>query len=203
MFSWIRRQGCTVLRSQGPSEFASFFLTVRDHLHQKRSRNDTTCGVVRIRQPSGGNMLSEPFNIDRGALLADILSRVCFYAGLDKTIRVHGVVNSRIVVGEVESAILISKFEYADDAALVVENTVLASTRVTALATGSMTDAAMLICIKKSKGMHIHRPIRMDATTEADVATLGLSHKCDSCGRDFIKQIALRVDIALCDGGRT
>ena len=84
------------------------------------------------------------------------------------------------------------------------ENAALASTRVTALATGSMMDAARLISIKKSKAMHVHRPMRVDATTEADVATLGLSHKCDSCGREFTKQRGLRVHMARwCDGGRT
>ena len=33
--------------------------------------------------------------------------------------------------------------------------------------------------------MHVHKPMRVDANTEADVATLGLSHKCDSCGREY------------------
>ena len=161
-------------------------------------------GVVRIRQPSGENVLSEPFNIERGVLQGDIFSPMCFIAGLDKIFRLHDVPNSGMVVGEAESAILVSKFEYADGAALVDENAALASTRVTALATGSMMDAAMLISIKKSKAMHVHRPMRVDATTEADVATLGLSHKCDSCGREFTKQRGLRVHMARwCDGGRT
>ena len=137
-------------------------------------------GVVRIRQPSGENMLSDPFNIERGVFQGDIFSPVCFIAGLDRIFRLHDVANSGMVVGEAESAILVSKFEYADDAALVDENAALASTCVTALATGSMTDAAMLISIKNSKAMHVHKPVRVDATTEADVATLGLSHKCDS-----------------------
>ena len=140
-------------------------------------------GVVRIRQPSGDNMLSDPFNIERGVLQGDIFSHVCFITGLDRIFRLHDVANSGMVVGEAESAILVNKFEYADDAALVDENAALASTRVTALATGSVTDAAMVISIKKSKAMHVHKPVRVDATTEADVATLGLSHKCDSCGR--------------------
>ena len=139
-------------------------------------------GVVRIRQLSGENVLLEPFNIERGVLQGDIFSPVSFIAGLDKIFRLHDVPNSGMVVCEAESAILVSKFEYADDAALVDENAALASTRVTALATGSMMDAAMLISIKKSKAMHVHRPMRVDATTEADVATLGLSHKWDSCG---------------------
>ena len=84
------------------------------------------------------------------------------------------------------------------------ENAALASTCVTALATGSMMDAAVLISIKTSKVMHVHRPMRVDATTKADVAMLGLSHKCDSCGREFTKQRGFRVHMARwCDGGRT
>ena len=111
--------------------------------------------------------------------------------------RLHDIAKYGMVVGEAESAILVSKFEYADDAALVDENAGLASTRVTALD----KVAVMLISIKKSKAMHAHKPMRVDATTDADVAKLGLSH---SCGRVFIKQRGLRVDMARwCDGGRT
>ena len=94
-------------------------------------------------------MLSDSFNIERGELQGDIFSPVCFIAGLDRIFRLHDVANSGMVVGEAESAILVCKFEYADDAALVDENAALASTRVTALATGSMADAAMLISIKR------------------------------------------------------
>ena len=97
-------------------------------------------GVVRIRQPSGDNMLSDSFNIERGVLQCDIFSPVCFIAGLDRIFRLHDVANSGMVVGEAESAILVSKFEYADDAALVDENAALASTRVTALAIGLYRD---------------------------------------------------------------
>ena len=48
-------------------------------------------------------------------------------------------------------------FEYADDAALIDGNTTLASARVTALAEGSLKDTAMVISIRKSKAMHVHR----------------------------------------------
>ena len=117
-------------------------------------------GVVHIRQPSGDYMLSEPFNIERGVLQGDIFSPVCFIAGLDKIFSLHDVGDSGMVAGEAESAILVSKFEYAP---LVDVNAVLASTRVTALATGSMMDAAMLISIKMSEAMHVHKPMRVDA----------------------------------------
>ena len=52
--------------------------------------------------------------------------------------------------------------------------------------------------------MHVHKPMRVDTNTEADVATLGLSHTCDSCEREFTKQRGLRVHMARwCDDGRT
>ena len=57
--------------------------------------------------------------------------------GLKLNFRLHDVANSGMVVGEAESAILVSKVEYADDAALVDENAALVSTRITALATAS------------------------------------------------------------------
>ena len=67
---------------------------------------------------------------------------------------------------------LMSKFEYPDDVALIGGNTTLASARVTALAEGSLTDAAMVNSVRQSKAMHVHRTRRVDATTEKDVAAL-------------------------------
>ena len=91
----------------------------------------------------------EHFNTERGVLEGDMFPHVCFIAGLDSICRVHDVANSGMAVGEAESAFRVSKFEYADDAALVDVNYATASTSVTALATGSMMGAAMLISIKK------------------------------------------------------
>ena len=121
-----------------------------------------------------------------------------------KLFRSHDVANSGVVVGNGDSSVLMSKFEYADDAALIDGNTTLASARVTALAEGSLKDAAMIISVRKSKAMHIHRTRRVDATTEEDVAALSLEHKCESCGREFTKQRGLNIHMARwCDGGRT
>ena len=126
------------------------------------------------------------------------------FAGLDKLFRTHDVANSGVVVGNGDSSVLMSKFEYADDAALIDGNTTLASARVTALAEGSLKDAAMVISVRKSRAMHIHRTWHVDATTEEDVAALSLEHKCESCGREFTKQRGLNIHMARwCDGGRT
>ena len=62
----------------------------------------------------------------------------------------------------------------------------------------------MVISVRKSKAMHVHRTRRVDATTEEDVAALTLAHKCESCGREFTKQRGLKIHMARwCDGGRT
>ena len=79
-------------------------------------------GVVRIRQPGGGILLSEPFNIDRGVLQGDIFSPVCFIAGLDRIFRLHDHVNAGVTVGAEANTVCMSKCEYADDAALIDEN---------------------------------------------------------------------------------
>ena len=98
----------------------------------------------------------------------------------------------------------IHKYSVDDDAALIDGNSTLASARVTALAEGSLKDAAMVISVRKSKAMHIHRTRRVDATTKEDVAALSLEHKCESCGREFTKQRGLNIHMARwCDGGRT
>ena len=57
-------------------------------------------------------MMSEPFNIERGVLQGDIFSPVSFIAGLDKLFRTHDIANSGVVVGNGDSSVLMSKFEY-------------------------------------------------------------------------------------------
>ena len=62
----------------------------------------------------------------------------------------------------------------------------------------------MVISIRKSKVMHVHKKTRVSATTEADVASLNLKHKCSACTREFTKQRGLSIHMARwCDGGRT
>ena len=124
-----------------------------------------------------------------------ILSPVSFIAGLDNFFRTHDVVKSWVVVVNGDSSVRMSKFEYADDAALI---------GVTALAEGSLKDAAMVISVRKSKAMHVHRTSRVDATMVEDVAALCLVHKRESCRHEFTKQRGLKIHMARwCDGGRT
>ena len=73
-----------------------------------------------------------------------------------------------------------SKFEYADDAALVDDDAATATTRVTAIAAGSLNDAAMVISEKNNKAMHIHPTTRVSGTKEAEVVAVKVKHVCDS-----------------------
>ena len=109
-----------------------------------------------------------------------------------------------MTVGEGNNTVRMSKFEYADDAAVIEENARQTTARVTSLAVGSLDDAAMVISAKKSKAMHIHRTTRTSVTIEADVPELNPVHRCDSSAREFTKQRDLKIHMARwCDGGRT
>ena len=161
-------------------------------------------GVVRLRHPDGTMTLSEPFDIARGVLQGDIFSPVAFIAGLDRIFRMHDLQNPGVAVGVGESTTIMSKFEYADDAALVDADAATATARVTALAAGSLADAAMVISQAKSKVMHIHRKTHVSSTTEAEVEALKLAHKCDACSRTFPTQRGMKIHAARwCDGGVT
>ena len=116
----------------------------------------------------------------------------------------HDISNSGVTVGAGDNAVCVSNLEYADDPALIDENVEQASARLTSIANGSLEEAAMVISIRKCAVMHIHKKTRVSATTEADVASLNLSHKCSACAREFTKQRGLRIHMARwCDGGRT
>ena len=66
--------------------------------------------IVCVKLPSGVNVMSEPFNIERGVLQGDIFSPVSFIAGLDKLFRTHDVANSGVVLGTGDNSVLMSKF---------------------------------------------------------------------------------------------
>ena len=116
----------------------------------------------------------------------------------------HDLQNPGVAVGVGESTTTMSKFEYADDAALVDADAATANARVTALAAGSITDAAKVISQAKSKVMHIHRKTHVSSMTEAEVEALKLAHKCDACSQTFPTQRGMKIHAARwCGGGVT
>ena len=161
-------------------------------------------GVVRIRQPDGSTELSESFDIARGVLQGDIFSPIAFIAGLDRIFRLYDANAAGVTVGAGDSATTMTTFEYADDAALIDADATTATARVTAIARGSLNDAAMVISERKSMAMHIHPTTRVSVTTETEVVALQLKHACARCSRTFPTQRGLRIHVSRwCDGGLT
>ena len=120
----------------------------------------------------------------------------------------HDLQNPCVAVGVGESTTIMSKFEYADHAALIDADAATATARVTALAAGAITDATIVISQANSKFMHIHRKTHFSSTTEAEVEALKLAykltHKCDACSRTFPTPRGLKFPAARwCDRGVT
>ena len=95
-----------------------------------------------------------------------------------------------------DSVTTMSKFEYADDAARIDEDATTATARVTAIANGSLNDAAMVISEKKRMAMHIHSTTSLSATKEAEVVALQLKHACDRYSRTFPTQRGLKIHVS-------
>ena len=150
-------------------------------------------GCVRITKPNGEHVLSDPFNISRGVLQGDIFSPVAFIAGLMRTFALHDTPGSGVEVGIPPHTVAISSLEYADDAALLDQNVQAASRRISSIAAGSRTDAAMEISIPKTKVMHIHPRVRVSKTEPEEIAALKLKHICPACTRDFPTKRGLSI----------
>ena len=126
---------------------------------------------------------------------------VCFIAGLDRIFGLYDRVNPGMTVGMGAHTVRMAKFEYADDTARIAEDAEQSTARVTSLAAGSISDAAIIISPKKIKLMHSHKKTRTIATTEADVAKLNLSCNCESYARGFVKLRGLKIHMTRwCDG---
>ena len=99
---------------------------------------------------------------------------------------------------------LIKDLAYADDAGFLDNNTNEASPRLTAISCGSREEAAMDISVPKTKAMHIHKTIEVSDTTESEVISLKLKHKCPDCERSFPSKRGMKIHLKRwCDGGKT
>ena len=142
-------------------------------------------GCVRIRKADGTLAYSEYFDINRGVLQGDIFSPVAFIVGLWRIFSLHDRPNSGLTVGHHPHTVHVSKLEYADDGGMIDENAAFASVRLSAIATGSEEDAAMVISIVKTKAMHVHQRISVSKTTEEEVIAMNFKNKCEKCSRTF------------------
>ena len=149
-------------------------------------------GAVRIQDPSGQLTYSTTFEINRGSIQGDIYSPSLFTLALDWIFRLHDTHCEGI--GEPLIPLpLISKLEYADDAALINRNAADASTRLSALSTGGSVDASLEISLKKTKAMPVRRYCNVSETLEEEVIEMNLPHKCPACGRPFPTLRGLKI----------
>ena len=156
-------------------------------------------GCIRI-----GNSMSNTFDISRGVLQGDIFSPVAFIAGLWRIFGTHDDPNAGIVVGTAPNQVKIKALEYADDAALLDNDTSESTVRVSSVSRGSRNDAAMVISVPKTKVMHIHKREAVSETTEEEVSALKLKHKCPDCERPFPTKRGMKLHLKRwCNGGKT
>ena len=137
-------------------------------------------------------MCSNKFHNQRGCIQGDIFSPSLFTLALDSIFRRHDV-HSEGVGGSPLNCPQVSKLEYADDAALLNQDTTDASARITTLANGGTEEASLNISIKKTKVMPIQRYEPVSETIEEEVMALKLKHKCPICERTFPTQRGMRI----------
>ena len=93
--------------------------------------------------------------------------------------------------------ILFSELEFADDAALPNETTIVATQRLTHLQSRADEEAGMLISIPKTKCQHIMPTPTVSHTTEQDVEGLPAEKQfkfvCDKCSMTYPTQHGLSV----------
>ena len=161
-------------------------------------------GCVRITKPGGCQEISEPFDISRGVLQGDIFSPVAFITGLMHIFETHDIKNAGVTVGSAPYQLTITSLEYADYAGLIDTSVERASTRISAISSGSRNDASMTISIPKTKVMHIHKKVRVSETTDEEIASMGFTNICSECQRDFPTKRGLAIHQGRwCDGGKT
>ena len=156
-------------------------------------------GCVRI-----GNSTSDPFDISRGVLQGDIFSPVAFIAGLWRIFSSYDKPNAGIIVGTAPYEVEIKALEYADDAGLIDDKAAETTDRLSSISRRSREEAAMIISVPKTKGMHIHKSDKVSKTTEEEVTALGLKHTCPNCERPFPTMRGMKIHLARwCDEGQT
>jgi hypothetical protein len=142
---------------------------------------------IRVTTAAGEQVFSQKFQVDRGVIQGDIFSPLCFIVALESIMRKHGGKGTVTAFG-----VLIDRLEYADDAALIDRDSVLAAQRVTRLCAGGLADADMDISAPKSKVLFCRPridtgPILPEDYTDAALKELDLKfeHRCPHCDRGF------------------
>ena len=138
---------------------------------------------VRVQPPGGGDPIkTKPFDVNRGVVQGDIFSPVCFIVALECLMR-KADVGGGITVLQVFR--VISKLEYADDAALINRSCEEASERVSRLARKARELADMEISIPKTEAMLVRKDVRKDKIEAEEFLDMDFKHACEWCGMSY------------------
>ena len=138
---------------------------------------------TKVQDVDGKEVSSAPFQVDRGVIQGDITSPLYFILALEFILREHDAVPGKgVTFGDKH----LHTLGYADDAALIDDNIITATARVTSIAAGSRSDADMEISISKTEVMQVREQGRTAPATSAE-ATAVCTHICPhlGCGKVF------------------
>ena len=151
--------------------------------------------VVRVSLPGGGDkVLTDPFPVDRGVIQGDIFSPICFIIALEHLMRLSDDGGTMTMLG-----VLISKLEYADDAALVSKNCEEATARVTRIAVEAKERADMEVSVPKTEYMIVRKDECAGAVAEEELDAMEFNHVCKWCGMDYPTKDGLSAHMGSCE----
>ena len=137
--------------------------------------------VVRAKMPGDeSEATSKPLDVRRGVVQGDIFSPVCFIIALECLMRRSDKDGGVTVLG-----VLLSRLEFADDAALIDESIEKASERISSIAKGSRELADMEVRIDKTETMFPRDDECGWEVTFNEYEEVEWNHTCEYCGRGF------------------
>ena len=150
--------------------------------------------VVRVSPPGGGDKVhTDPFPVDRGVIQGDIFSPICFIIALEHLMRLSDDGGTMTVLG-----VLISKLEYADDAALVSKDCEEATARVTRIAVEAKERADMEVSVPKTEYMLVRKDECAGAVAEQEYDGMEFKHECKWCGMKYPTKDGLAIHTGSC-----
>ena len=139
--------------------------------------------MTKVSDIDGTISYSDSFPIRRGVLQGDITSPVYFILALEAIIlRAH---DNHPRKGIPFGGKIVHTLGYADDAALLDENSLIATARVTDIAVGSKADADMIINVSKTEVMHVRRQMACSPVTDAE-AKAQAKFECPHIGCNYV-----------------
>ena len=140
-------------------------------------------GTARVNGTNGNKVYSDKFNVARGVVQGDIISPILFILALEQLIRQNDVHGDGVACGEFFKVRILG---YADDAAMLDQDTQTMTIRLTPLADAAKQEADMEVSMPKTFSQHVGKRTGIKVTkVEAVSAQMAFKHKCDFCDRRF------------------